>query len=620
MSTGPTPGGNLKKTLNLIDVFSISSGAMISSGIFVLPGIAFSLAGPGVFVSYMLAGILALIGAFAVIELSTAMPKAGGDYYFVERSMGPLAGTISGFLSWFALSMKSAFAIFGMAAMLEHLFGWNQTWTGILITLFFVGLNIHGVKEAARFETVLVLALLAIMAAFIILGMPQVQVRRFEPFVPSGSSALAILATAGVVFVSFGGLLKLSSVSEEVRDPSRNIPLGMIVSLTVVTILYTLIMIVVAGISTPEILNKSLTPLADTAGQFYGKPAFYIICMGAAFAFMTTANAGIMSASRYPMALSRDQLIPAWISRINPYFKTPVYSLLITGAVILLALQLELIILVKSASAVILTSYILSNASIIILRESGLRNYRPTFRAPLYPWLQVVSIILFIVIICLMGWQAVDVSLAVLLVGLIVFMFYGRRANQEFALLHLVARITNKKLPAHGLEEELKEIIHRRDDVVKDEFDYLVESAPILIVQEKVSCDELFRRIAEKFSGVSGMKKDEMYALLKEREAESSTALTSHLAIPHLITEGEGQFMLFLVKCIEGAEFSAENNEVKAVFVLLGTRDLRNRHLKTLAAIAQITQGKLFEQRWQLAIDENQLKDVLLLAKRKRAE
>ncbi len=609
---------HLQKSLKLIDVFSISSGAMISSGIFVLPGVAFAVAGPGLFLSYMLAGILALVGVFAVIELSTAMPKAGGDYYFVERSMGPLAGTVSGFLSWFALSMKSAFAIFGMAAMLHLLLGWNPTLVGILITLFFVGLNIVGVHEAAKFETMLVMALLAIMIAFIAFCIPHMQVARFEPFVPEGASGFTLIATAGMVFVSFGGLLNLSSVSEEVQNPSRNIPLGMILSIAIVTVIYTLIMIVIAGVSDLKALNDSVTPLADVAQQYYGKAAFFIICIAAAFAFLTTANAGIMSASRYPLALGRDKLVPDWVSKVNPRFNTPTGALIVTGIFIILALQLELTVLVKAASSVILTSYVLSNLAIIILRESRLHNYRPSFKAPLYPWMQIISIILFCVLVAMMGLEAIEVSLGVLLLGLIIFMFYGRKANLEFALLHLSERITNKKLTDHQLERELKEIIHRRDDVVKDDFDHLVEASPVLIVKEKISRDELFKRIAAEFSVAAGLGEDEMYSLLREREQESSTAITPNLAIPHIIIEGEDRFMLFLIKCEEGIEFSEEADDVRAVVLLLGTRNLRNLHLKSLAAIAQIAQNKKIGERWVRAQNEEQLHDVLLLAKRKR--
>ena len=121
----------LKKQLSFIDIFSIATGAMISSGIFILPGLAFSYTGPSVFVSYFLAGVLAFIGTLSIAELATAMPKAGGDYYFVTRSLGPLIGTISGLLSWFSLSLKSAFAIFGIAEVI-YLF------TGIHITILSV--------------------------------------------------------------------------------------------------------------------------------------------------------------------------------------------------------------------------------------------------------------------------------------------------------------------------------------------------------------------------------------------------------------------------------------------------------------------------------------------------
>ena len=132
----------LKKGLTFLDVFCIATGAMISSGIFILPGLAFSRTGPSVFISYFLAGLLALIGIMSVVELSTAMPKAGGDYYFINRSLGPLIGTISGFLSWLALSLKSAFAIFGIAEIVFLVTGMNVVISSILLCLFFIFLNI----------------------------------------------------------------------------------------------------------------------------------------------------------------------------------------------------------------------------------------------------------------------------------------------------------------------------------------------------------------------------------------------------------------------------------------------------------------------------------------------
>ena len=123
----------LRKDLGLIHVFSIATGAMISSGIFLLPGLAFDKTGPSVIVSYFIAGLLALTGLLSVAELVTAMPKAGGDYYFVSRGMGPAAGSISGLLTWVALSLKSAFALVGMSAFTVLFFDIPFEVTGLVL-------------------------------------------------------------------------------------------------------------------------------------------------------------------------------------------------------------------------------------------------------------------------------------------------------------------------------------------------------------------------------------------------------------------------------------------------------------------------------------------------------
>lgn len=608
----------LKKNLTLIDVFSISTGAMISSGIFVLPGIAFKDIGPAVFISYLLAGVFALAGSLSTIELSTAMPKAGGDYYFIERSMGPMAGTISGFLSWFALSLKSSFAILGLAEVVFLIFGFNPVIAAIAFTIFFVGLNIIGVKEAAWLEVTLVVGLLVILGLFILFGLPKVSMLRFEPFVADNKGFSDIIAAAGLVFVSFGGLLKVASVSEEVDKPRRNIPLGMISSIIVVTVCYTLIMIVTVGAFDGGKLSTSLAPLADVARLYYGSPGYWLLTAAAVFAFVTTANAGIMAASRYPLALSRDKLIPKGISKVSGRSQTPVLSLIITGAFIIISLLLEIKTLAKAASTVILTSYVLSNFAVIILRESRLQNYRPSFKAPLYPWLQIISILLFSSMIFGMGLEALQVACCVIVISLIVYLIYGKRTNKEYALLHLIGRITNKQLTSHTLEGELLNILHRRDDVVKDDFDLLVEAAPVVIIEDRISLEELFEKIADNFSSEVGLTIDEMKKLLREREDDTSTAISPLVAIPHLIAEGEDIFKIFIAKCSKGVKFSDENDSVKAVFVIIGTRDQRNRHLKALAAIAQVIQDRQFEERWDNANDAIHIRDLILLCKRKR--
>ncbi|MCF6177341.1 MAG: amino acid permease [Victivallaceae bacterium] len=608
----------LQKNLSLLGMFSICAGAMISSGIFILPGIAFEAVGPAVFLAYLLAGIMAFIGTLAVVELSTAMPKAGGDYYFIERSLGPLAGTVSGFLSWMALSLKSSFAIFGLAEATHLIFGVNFTMVAMLGAVGFTVLNIIGVKGAIKMEIIMVVGLLAILALYTGFGLPKIVISNFDPFIAEGKSSISILATAAIVFVSFGGLLNASSVAEEAKNPRRTIPFAMLGAVVVVSLLYVMVLIVTVGLLPGKELAGSLTPLAEAAKQHFGQIGFWLITIGALLAFITTANAGIMSASRYPMALSRDKLAPQLLSKVNKKFDVPVMSIITTGVVIMLSLLLNLDMLVKAASTVILLSYILTNLAVIILNESGIQNYRPSFRSPLYPWLQFISIVVFASMIVAMGFESIEISLGIIMLALFCYLFFGRKVSREFALLHLISRITNRKLQTHELEGELREILHHRDEIVKDDFDQLVEEAIVLIASEAMTTDSLFRECADTLAPLLNLNSENVFKLLHEREAESSTVITPEVAIPHLIIEGKECFKLMLVKNSEGIKFSDEYDTVKAVFVLAGSRDQRNRHLRSLSAIAQIIQNPKFEIRWGNATTDRQLRDMLLLAKRKR--
>ena len=607
----------LKKGLNFFDIFSIATGAMISSGIFILPGLAFARTGPAVFISYFLAGILALIGIFSIIELSTAMPKAGGDYYFINRSLGPFIGTISGFLSWFALSLKSAFAIFGISEIIFIFTGFPVLISSILVCIFFVLLNTIGVKEAAKFQVSLVSGLLILMVLYIIFGFSKINTSHFYPLAPQGINP--IFATAGFIFISFGGLLKVASVSEEVKNPKKNIPLGMIVSVITVTIIYTLILIVTVGVLPAAKFSDSLTPIADAAKNIAGTPGFIIISIAALLAFITTANAGIMSASRYPLALSRDNLLPNAISKINKRFKTPVPSIFVTGLFIVLALQLPLEMLVKAASVVILTAYVLTNLAVIILRESKLKNYRPSFKAPLYPWLQIFGIIVFSFFIIDLGLEAIEISLAFLLISVSSYLFYGKKKYAgEYALLHLLKRITDNRLADHILETEFRDILCDRDNIKPDKFDRLVRNAKILDLEGPLEIDQLFEIISENISPEIEIDKEEIFNLLKNRQEDCNTAISPFIAIPHIIIEGSGHFFLMLIRCKEGIKFTAKENSVKAVFAFIGTKEDRAFHLKTLAAIATLVQKDDFEEKWLNAEDIHYLKDMVLLSKRMR--
>jgi mannitol/fructose-specific phosphotransferase system IIA component (Ntr-type) len=313
-------------------------------------------------------------------------------------------------------------------------------------------------------------------------------------------------------------------------------------------------------------------------------------------------------------------MLPASLSRVNARFQTPHVAIGLTGALVLLSLLLPLQILVEAASCVLILTYILSCLAVVVLRESGLANYRPLFRAPLYPWLQICGLLGLGFVLFELGVEAYAISAVLALAAFLVFWFYGRgQARQESALLHLIARLTDRRLVSGSLEAELKQIIKDRDEIVWDRFDRMVQNAVVLDKDSSMSRDEFFESAASELAPRLHLSPEGLADVLKRREEENSTLLSSTLAVPHVVVQGEGLFDMLIARIRGGVEFSEEEENVNTVFVLVASRDQRNFHLRALAAIAQVVQDAAFEKRWRAARDEQALRDVILLTERRRS-
>ncbi|MDY6974033.1 MAG: PTS sugar transporter subunit IIA, partial [Thermodesulfobacteriota bacterium] len=190
--------------------------------------------------------------------------------------------------------------------------------------------------------------------------------------------------------------------------------------------------------------------------------------------------------------------------------------------------------------------------------------------------------------------------------------------DREYALLRLIETVSPKELASHSLETEVREIIREEDDGPKDRFDRFIEESSVIDIDHAIEVEELFQLTAKTMAARLNVKPAYLFELLMAREAESSTAISPGIAIPHIIINGEHTFGILLARCKEGITFSESAPMVYAVFVLLGTRDERNFHLQALSAIAQIVQDRYFEKKWFRAKSEKALRDVILLARRKR--
>jgi len=439
----------LERDLGLYAVVTISVGAMIGSGIFVLPGLAAKIAGPGVMLAYLLAGLIVLPAALSQSEMATAMPEAGGTYLYVDRALGPMLGTIAGIGVWFSLVLKSAFALVGLGAYLLLFLDLPTKPVAFALALLVLGVNALGVKQTGRLQAVIVTGVLAVLVLFVLRGGAAVDPQRYQPFLSHGVGGL--LAATGFVFVSYAGVTKIASVAEEVRAPGRTIPAGILLSIGLMMVVYTALIYVVVGTTPADALHGTLTPMAAASRDILGGGGEAIIAVTALLALTSMANAGVLSSSRYPFAMARGELAPPLFRRVHPRFGTPLASIALTGAALLVLIAFVPVVdLAKLASAFQILVLCFVNLALIAFREAHLPGYRPTFRAPGYPWVQLAGIVAGLALITQMGWLSVIGAAAIVGVGLLWFRAYGRpRTEREGVALAALRRNTDNAAVGH---------------------------------------------------------------------------------------------------------------------------------------------------------------------------
>ena len=547
------------------------------------------------------------------------MPKAGGDYFYIMRGFGPLFGTVAGFSSWFSLSLKGAFALIGMGAYLSIIIQLPLNIIALLCCLFFILLNLLGVKKAGRFQVFLVLGLLCILFVYVLMGAKMVNRNHFSPFFTSGVAAM--LSTASFVFISYGGLTKVAALAEEVKNPGRTLPLGMILSIAVTSVIYAVVIYVTIGVLKPETLRGTLIPISEGAGALGGGFLKIFVSAAALLAFISTANAGIMTASRYPLGMSRDKLLPGVFQKLSSTFKTPYISILFTGSFMVAAiLFLKLELLVKIASSVLILLFIFANLTLILFRESKISSYRPKFRSPFYPYMQVIGIIGGVFLLIEMGTLIVFLTMVFLLLGFLWYKIYAqKRAGQDSALIYVLERLVakDKELASENLLTELKDIVVQRDELTRDKFHKLIEIAPIMDIEDAMEMEELFKKISTTLGEELNLKPALLFDKFINREREATTLVRKGLAIPHIGIEGRNIVKATIVRSRAGIIFP-DDQVAHIVFVLVGSADQRIFHLKILAAIAQITQNPDFDKKWMEAKNTEELRSIILLAERKR--
>ena len=439
----------LERKLGLFSVVIISLASMLGTGLFVIPALAMvemggggSTAVGGIWLAFLLAGIVILPAAISKSELATAMPSSGGAYVYIEKSFGPQIGTVLGVGLWATTMFKSAFALLGFKAylwVLEEIFGMeiNIEIAALILLVLIVIINILGVKQIKKVQTPIVLVSVTFLAIICIKALLTVPMNWDNAFSKNafGSGIVSVAETSAFVFVAYAGVTKIAAIGGEIKEPEKNIPMGLLLSLAISIVIYVIFSIImVSAVDPSEYISVENTAREDPVYVFVDSVAGQTFAQISAFLAITMltgmALAGVMATSRFPFAMARDNLLPQSIENVHPKYDTPHLSIIFTGIAMGFCISfLPVKDIAKLASGFKIMIFIMINCCVIVLRTSSKSHswYKPKWKSPFFPIIQILGILVSIWLIYLMGSKALIGALATIIIGLIIYHSYGKK-------------------------------------------------------------------------------------------------------------------------------------------------------------------------------------------------
>ena len=437
----------IKRSLSLIGVIIVTVAASIGAGLFVLPSFAVAIMGPGIWLAFLIAGIVFLPGALSKSELSSAMPVNGGAYVYVERSFGPLVGTISGLGLWASFLLKSAFALIGFSAYMYAVTNYldistNTTLVIMAALVLITVLNIFGIKKVKAFQTPILALTTAVILIICLIQLFDANIDFSRPidgaFDVSRNDPILVAESAALVFVAYAGIYKAGAIGGEVKEPEKNLPKGMLISLLLITLLYVIItFIMMASVDVDTMLNSDGSAREDPIFAFVDAIAStnigLMVALLAVLTMVSGALSGLLAASRFLFGMAKDSLLPGTLGETNNKFGTPHWAIIITGiAMAISIITLPVKDVAKLASGFQIMVIVALNISVVILRSENPKHdwYKPTFKSPLFPWVQIIGIVTGGYLVFIMGEKAIIGAVAAIVIGVATYYIYGKKNHQ----------------------------------------------------------------------------------------------------------------------------------------------------------------------------------------------
>jgi APA family basic amino acid/polyamine antiporter len=450
----------LRRALGPLNLTTLGIGSIIGTGIFVLTGTAASQnAGPALIISMIIAGVGCAFAGLCYAEFSAMIPVAGSAYTYAYATMGELLAWIIGWDLILEYALATATVAVGWSGYFRSLLadagihipavlsgapGETVAIAGgvaghgvinlpaAMIVLLVAGLLVIGIKQSANTNTALVIIKFMVLVIFVVAGAAYVNLDNLKPFVPPNTGSFGhfgwsgVLRGAGVMFFAYIGFDAVSTAAQEAKNPQRDMPIGILASLAICTVLYIAVAIVLMGIVAYPKLNVA-DPLAvgiDATGLRWFSP---VIKVSALFGLFSTMLVTLIGQTRIFFTMSRDGLLPPLFQRVHPTFRTPHISTILTGSLVAIAAAvLPINVLSILVSMGTLLAFVLVSLGILILRKTAPELKRP-FKTPWLPWVPILA-----TLFCLAQMLSLPVQTWVrlviwLVIGLSVYFLYGRR-------------------------------------------------------------------------------------------------------------------------------------------------------------------------------------------------
>ena len=436
----------LERRLGFFSVVIISLSAMIGSGLFVLPSLAYAQVGGAAWLAYVLAALVVIPGAVSKSELASAMPTSGGSYVYIERVFGPMFGTMIGLALWASFLLKAAFALIGFSAYLmfvQSLYGdyvsEMEAALGMLVLISAV--NILGIKKVKVVQTPIVTLAIVMVLVLTVLAIinGDADFSRVQPQLETTHDWMDMGETAALVLVAYAGVTKIGSIGGEIKDPGRNLPGGIMTSFLIAAALYAVVVATMAATvpseqffdSSGHVIEDPIRVFAEIVG---GKEVALVAATIAILTMTSGALAGILASSRNLFAMARDDLLPQSLEDVHSRFETPHMAIILTAIMMAASLlTIDVHAVAEYASGFQLMAYVLMCLSVLIMRRTTPSHawYEPEYDSPFRPFMQIFGIIAGSTLLWFMGSEAVIGAATAIVIGALIYKGYGESKNDR---------------------------------------------------------------------------------------------------------------------------------------------------------------------------------------------